>query len=261
MPFALAPARVLRALPLILLAPMAHGQVLLSTGFEQPSYTPGNIVGQQGWTAQVATLSPSDQPATISSAQARTGTQSLRIDASVVLSSQSFFWTPTPSPLPPPNRQLLISASILLGTDVSTRSDLWGLSAFDSSGRAFAAVGLDFLGRAKVTDAAGAFSLVSSVAYPGGQWHALTMALDFDARTYRVSIDGNTIAVARPFNAAATGTFSDADVLLSGPLFDVAYFDDLSIVAIPVPAPGTLPALALAGAIAARRRRATARCP
>lgn len=243
----------------IALSAVAHSQPLLLTDFESPNYTPGNLIGQKGWTGSFASGST---PATISTDRAVSGTQSVKIDANQLLGSSAIFWTSTPSALPPPNRRLLVSANVWAQSDALTRSDIWGFAVFDAQGGAIAAAGLDFAGRPKVTDTTGTFTLASGLSFAGDQWHSLTMLLDFDARTFSLSVDGNTMATSRPFISSAGNSLGDADLFVGGPLFDVAYYDDLSVIAVPVPAPGATSVLAITGALAVRRRRSlTVRYP
>jgi hypothetical protein len=64
----------------------AAAEILYQTGFEPPTFTPGLLVGQDGWF-------PGQSPnaATVSTELPRTGVQSVRIDGSLAESIGGFF--------------------------------------------------------------------------------------------------------------------------------------------------------------------------
>ena len=67
----------------LLNAPPAHGEIFYQTGFEQPAFTPGPIVGQAGWAIEASDTGgpPGSIPVgSISTAFPQGGAQSLRID-------------------------------------------------------------------------------------------------------------------------------------------------------------------------------------
>jgi hypothetical protein len=67
----------------VLSAPPAHGEIFYQTGFEQPTFTPGPIVGQAGWTIETSDTGgpPGSIPVgSISTTFPQGGAQSLRID-------------------------------------------------------------------------------------------------------------------------------------------------------------------------------------
>ena len=75
------------------------------------------------------------------------------------------------------------------------------------------------------------------------------MVFDYAAGDYTISVDGSSTG---PYAMSSTIDFSDADLRVTSPGFDTAFFDNYGIAAVPEP---SCLVLLIGGALALLRRK------
>jgi len=255
-------SRVLTGCAAILLTFQASATVQLSTGFEPPTYTTGNLIGQNGWQGFNTNL----DPVTVQTGVVRTGTQAVKYDATADNPDDvGAAWKP-------------INQNVTTETQWAVQWDMRRDSGADSGFGVgvYANNGNDWLGELGsfnqggqnivyfVANGTGGPSLFgTNIPDPGpGNWGTYKIEMNYESQSYRVSVNGVYFtqggAIADiPFMVAAD-SFSDADLTERFEPAGVAYFDNLSIVSSAVPEPASigLASLALLGLAARRPRRA-----
>lgn len=228
-------------------AAAAPAGTIYETGFEQPTFVPGSIVGQDAW----VTSGLIDAGATVQSAVVYAGAQALELNALPLLASrwwwaagQGFDPLAAGTPVVEVETHLLLSAAL-----PAWRSGSWGLDVYDSN---VDRVGLWFLddeGSLIVWDGSQGVGLDTGVDVPRNEWHGFTTRLDYATATYTVLVDG--VQAGGVFAMGSTLDFGDADLRVTAPAFDCAYVDDYAIHATPEPA--SLLLLCVAGLLLRRR--------
>jgi hypothetical protein len=255
-------SRVLTGCAAALLAFEASATVQLSTGFEPPAYTTGNLIGQQGWVGFHTDI----DPVTVQTGVVRTGTQAVKFDATVNNPDDvAAAWKP-------------INQNVTTETQWTVQWDMRRDAAPANTGfgvGVYANNGNDWLGELGsfnnqgtqlvyfvANGANGPTLFGTNIPDPGPtNWGTYKIEMDYDMQTYRVSVNGVYFTqggspVDIPFMTPAD-TFSDADLTERFDPAGTAYFDNFSIVSSVVPEPASLglASLTLLG-LAARRRRA-----
>lgn len=244
--------KTLLAAALAVFAVGAQAQVY-STSFESPTFSVGNLEGQDGWSTTNTT-----QPTwTVSADRAKTGTQSVKwSDAGVTTGTSSFAWRDVSSfatnPVPALNASFSVfieqnsAASRRFGFDVFYNTSDRSRLVIDKNTGVFAntAIGSTTLSQL------GTLSTASA-----GRWVDISVSINFVTKAVSATVDGINIAL--PSLGASTTEATDIDLFrgLNSPLSGetgLAYFDDVTYQA--VPEPTTMALLAL-GAVVANRRR------
>lgn len=237
------------------LASSASASILYQTSFESPEFALGNINGQSSWSADAGTIANT-------AGGARTGTQYARMLGSNFTAASTARWAwDTSSSL---NAAALASAPIVrasvwtqMSGNPGTRSFTAGLDCYDAS---IARIGLIFIGSdgsVNIIDGNGVSSSSAAGLINPGNYHKLTIEMNFATQTSKFFVDNIDTGVIGGF--AATD-FADADVRgtrgtgTGGANFEMR-FDDYIIENEAIPAPGAFAVLGLGGLVAARRRR------
>jgi hypothetical protein len=244
--------KTLFAAALAVFAVGAQAQVY-STSFEAPTFSVGDLEGQDGWT----TTNTAQPTWTVSTDRAKTGTQSVKwSDAGVTTGTSSFAWRDVSSfatnPVPALNASFSVfieqnsAASRRFGFDVFYDTGDWTRLVIDKNTGVFANtnIGSSTLSQVGTLGTAAA-----------GRWVDISVSIDFVTRAVSAKVDG--INIAMPSLSAATTEATDIDLFrgLNNPVTGdtgLAYFDDVTYQAVPEPA--TMALLAL-GAVVANRRR------
>jgi hypothetical protein len=231
----------------------AYGSTIFATGFEGPSYTLGNLTGQDGWSMFGPTT------ATVQSAVVKSGSQAVAVAGSGA-SGQSGPYRSNAS-----SAQLIeLSADIFL-TDTNNNGS-WQ----------FAGLGaglIGFIGGVNVSSVGGinlitnGFTAVGPV-FTRDAWHNLSFTFDFAAQKYSFTFDGVLTASDIAFCGAnatcpgASGLAYGTQIFdtFGGSHSDIGYIDNLSVTAleanaVPEPTTSVLLATGLALGLVARRRR------
>lgn len=210
-------------------------QVLYQTGFENPPFVNGNLLGQDGWQS-------TDDPATpgrgvVQSSFAKTGLMSFRCDASVVITSADWYWRELNHSVQIASAPIIqITWDMFLSAGAGPKSAGWGIDLYDTSlpvSRRVAAVIIDAQDRLLVWSG-NAFQ-VTGVTVTRGTWNALRVNLNYapSARNYSVYLNGTRVAYNVPYVPESNNTLADIDLYhLDGGGDDHAFYDNLFIAAL-----------------------------
>lgn len=206
----------------------------ITNGFEAPAFATGSIFGQQGWEATSLT-------ATVSTANARSGSQHLRLEvAPSTVSVQAF--GPTALPAGSPSMSMTFSVekinSILSVSGVSSSFQTsWGLIL--SSGSVYLFENSNWIDSGADISGTGVYQQFATVYNPGDQ-----------SRDYYL----NGALFYHQTSGLAAGLTTDfLNISLSSGAGDHVDIDDIGTYA--VPAPGSIALACMGGLIAGRRRR------
>ena len=235
--------------------------VLYSTGFERPTFAPGLLEGQDAWFAQDGI---SVNAATISTDLARSGSQSLRLDAanlenfpgigSVGFSVRNVSFAPLASG----SQFVNLSADINVTGPIAACSVASPLGAPNSCAIGLALDGPGLLPFGVITlNIGGGFVVarnVDGIAAPGptynfGEWANVVASYDFENEVVRGFFNGVQFGEV-PFTAGVDDTIIAIDiglgVLTPTPVTGlIVHIDNLSVTAIPEPPMFALLALGL----------------
>lgn len=242
------------------LSGVAHSAVLYSTGFESPTFVPGLIEGQGGWSV----FSASGQPgfAQIESGVARSGTQAAVVFGSAGSQTGPYYSLTLPSP-----GVIELSADLRLAPSTSRTS--WQFAATGPGLVGFAG-GIDIDENANILAISGAFPIIGSFSYD--TWHLVNVILNYASQKFNVTLDGLTLATGLAF-CGSNGNCTGANVANFGVgIFDsfggsttqaLGYLDNFSIATAAVPEPAGWAMLAGGLGIlgSAMRRRAAKAAP
>ncbi len=236
----------------------AQAAVPYSTDFEQPAFTPGPVAGQSGWNV----FSNSGQPnaAQITTAAAKSGTQSLGVDATVTAQTGPWY-----------DFGAVTSGSLVMSGDIMTPSSAAGVEwqfATLGPGLAGFAGGIDWSGTTIFAITSG-FPVIGT--FSSDVWHHVDIISNLTSQTFRVVVDGvglgsyafcgdNGPCAGSPISTLQTATF-DTFGGASPTAPSVSYLDNFSVAAgAPEPAAWLLMlgGFGLAGAALRRRAAVTA---
>lgn len=233
----------------------ARAVVLGSVNFEPPTFAPGDLDGQDGWTsAGTATSDPGT--AIIQTAIAK-GTQALKIDTSPLFDAQNFFYKPNLN-FDATGQKVNVTFDINIQprsnpanpTDRSTF--VVGLFAADGTAITFAGVADD--GSLYYNDAAGGatFALANPITETSG-WNTISYTADFTTGKVSLSLNGSALPIADAvIDPAAGNTIADFDIVAFPSGYDQAVFDNIVV---QTPEPGTFALLGIGALPLLRRRR------
>ncbi|HEX8877454.1 MAG TPA: PEP-CTERM sorting domain-containing protein [Phycisphaerales bacterium] len=238
-----------------LLASGASGAIVYQTSFEAPEFAIGNINGQSSWSADAGTIANT-------AGGARTGSQYARMLGSNFTATNTARWAwDTSSSLTPAT---LASAPIVrasvwtqMSGNAGTRSFTAGLDCYDSN---IARIGLIFIGNdgsVNIIDGTGVTTSSAAGLINPGNYHKLTIEMNFATQTSKFFVDNIDTGVIGTFGST---DFADADVRgtrstgTGGANFEMR-FDDYVVENEAIPAPGAFALLGLGGLVASRRRR------
>lgn len=226
----------------------AHADVLYSTGFENPPFQLGPLLGQDGWNqfggAQVL----------VENSVVKSGLQAVSVDGSFASQSGPYYEDPTSSPM------------------VELQADLRLASSSVQTSWQFAGVGAGtFIGGIDTDPATNQMYLITSGfpvvgTFSRDVWHHVDFTFDFLTQTYSFAFDGaqiaNNVSFCGPNPNCGGGNIASFDngfFDTFGGGNDFGYLDNYS--ASTVPEPGSLALLGtgvLGGAFGVRRRRSLA---
>lgn len=223
------------------LVAVAQATIIYSTGFESPTFTTGNLDGQNGWDGHsFATASA----AKVQTAVTHAGSQAVAIDASPIPSSAWYVKDLSFNPITAGTPIVTVAWSMRVDTG-SLLSSAWGVDVYGSDGARVGYIQVDSTNTVKFAGSA------TTTTITRGTWYDFALVFDYAAHTYQGFLNGTTVAPAATM--PSYNGFGDADLACWGAGYDKAYFDDYSVVATPEPA--SLGLLAL-GALTVLRRRA-----
>jgi hypothetical protein len=286
------PAPLLLAAALLTLAapaPVAAQAVIFDAGgFEAPTFSAGNITGQQGFQAL-----PTGPAGTVQSGAVAAGTQAFQINGTQLMPNASFgdanFWyrsyttgsaynpVADNNPLVRVQYQGLVSGALPLQTDIPFAGPY--LEGYTAGGtqQAITPVLFNLNGGLTVftnTTVGGGDGLISTADLLVNReaWHSVEAQLNFSAQTFRVVLNGSPVTFTEgsvnvidlPFRNSSGQTVSIAEVGLQGyynsqfsPTLNSVYLDNFRVTSTAVPEPSTfaLAGLGMAGVVFRRWRR------
>jgi hypothetical protein len=234
-------------------SPLFAQSLFDSQGFEAPSYSLGNLAGQNGWVSQGTAV------ASVQSSVVRSGNQAVSLDGTTT----TWYW-PSVAYTPAPGEVIQISADIRRGSSATTAKNFgFFVDVYDNTaGVRICRMGIannagSLVGIATTKNASGT---VGNYVYQSGllwdTWYSFKMDLNYGSQTFDLVIDGIVVGSNLPFVSPATD-FGDADLMLSytSGATDVGYFDNYAVSVIPEPTSATLLLLGAAGMALYRRKK------
>lgn len=182
----------------------ASPTVIYQTGFESPTYTVGNLTGQDGWAQFGNGLN------TVQTGLVATGLQAALVDGRRA-SGQDGPFRSSPSALP----LISLSADIRLVSGQNQRE--WQFSAIGPALVGFSG-GIDILANGDIQAITNGFPIIGN--FTRDIWHNVNIQLDYSTQKYDLLLDGATLASGVAFcgsNAGCTGAFL--------PSYDSVIFD------------------------------------
>ena len=273
--------------------PRAAADVVVfdSNGFETPTFTAGNMTGQQGFQAL-----PGSGAGTVQTGTTMSGSQALQINGSALLPNAAYgdanFWyksysvasavkpVPSGNPVVKVNFNGRVSGALALPSDIPFGGPY--LEGYTTSGnpldqQAITPILLNTNGGISVFSnftVGGSDGIISSAngLLARETWYTLSAQLNFSSQSFEVLLNGSPVTFTEgafsgidvPFRNTNGPTFSIAELGFQGyynssfqPTFNNMYFDNFSVVATPVPEPSTLVlgGLGLIGLAARLRKR------
>lgn len=223
------------------LVAVAQATVVYSTGFESPAFTIGNLDGQNGWDGHTY---GNPSAAKVQTGVTHAGSQAVKIDSGPIYPSAWYVKDVSFDPVAAGTPIVTVAWSMRLDTG-SSNSSGWGVDVYGANGGSRVGyMQVDSTNHVKFNGVATGATITR------GTWYDFALVFDYATHTYQGFVNGSSVAPAAAM--PAYNGFGDADLTCWGAGYDVAYFDDYSIVATPEPA--SLGLLAL-GALTALRRR------
>lgn len=230
---------------LMLSAQSQAATVLYSTGFEQPAYATGNLVGQDGWTGALL--------GTVQATTVASGQQALQVTTAGIAGQRLAFHNVTYNSVGNPEQVVRFSVDFLMG-DLSTAAVfLDSLAVLGNAG---------FAAQQLVNGRTGQLCPLScdGPVLALNTWYRLMLEIDFDTDTALNYVNGVLFSTVPLFGASTALTGFALGINGSTVQSDsVVYFDNVLIESLSrqqVAEPGTiaLAAVGLLGLAAVRRR-------
>lgn len=223
------------------LASGAEGAVVYSTGFEAPVFAAGDIVGQDAWGLNPFSLGTG----TVQSATVHSGSQALRVSGQELST-----YVDRAINLPVTGQVVTIEVDFM-AMDHGAGATHSGLGVW--------APGDDFVAQLSLINVLYTLGNTNSdTSLPGVAyevWHHFALTLNFDTMMMSATVDGNPL-VSIAINNTVTPTSIERVSLFTQGSGGDAFFDNLVVSSIAVPAPGSVVGVAaLLGAGMVRRRR------
>jgi hypothetical protein len=246
------------------IASPVRAQVVTSVNFEPPTFTTGELEGQDGWTTYIPS-GPVSGAALIQSAIAK-DTQALKIDTAFLGVNPndpndvySYFYKPGLN-YDATGKKVNVSYDI----NIQPRSDAgnptdrstYFLGLFGTNGAAQTFVGIDNNGDIYYNDAAGgkSFALANPITETSG-WNTISYTADFTTGQVAISLNGTALPISDAvIDPGAGTTIADFDIVAFPSGYDQAVFDN---VVVQTPEPGSMALLipGIAGLLVRRKRK------
>ena len=249
----------LAGLALAITLPVAHADVVYSTGFENPPFVTGPIAGQDGWSVFGPGLS------TVENLFVKTGSQAVFVDGNTASQSGPFHSDVALGPL------VELSADIAIFT--STSQSEWQFAALGPGGIGFLG-GIDVFFDNSIEAITNGFPVLGTfpraTAFDSTAWHHIDLLFNMPSQTYDVSLDGVALAsnvafcgdngpcAGAPVTSYGLGFFDNfgaTSTVNGGPANDSGYIDNFAVANVPEPTTIILIAIGLVGVIAGSIRR------
>ncbi len=208
----------------------SSAQILYQTGFENPPFINGNLLGQDGWQS-------TDDPATngrgvVQSSFAKSGLMSFRFDASVVITSADWYWKVLNHPVQTASAPIVqINWDMFLSSGAAPKSAGWGIDVYDNSSpvsRRVTSVIVNAQDRLLVWNGNAYFD--SGVNVSRGAWHTFRVNMNYapGARKVAVFLNGVRVVNNLAFAPSTTNTVANVDLYnIDGGGGDHAFYDNL----------------------------------
>jgi hypothetical protein len=234
------------------LAVPTYAGILYSTGFESPTFTTGDIAGQNGWEV----FGNPTYAAQVESGVAESGTQAVVVYPAIATEQTGpYYAISTAAPIVEMSGYIYLASS-------STQSE-WQFAATGPSFGGFIG-GVDIQNNGAI-DLIGPGTDVGTITY--NAWQLLDFVFNFNTQTYSFSLNGSLISSGVAFCGSNVGC-SGANIASFGDLLfdtfpatdanDTGYLDNVTISSVSsTPEPGSLLLLGagLAAVIARRVKR------
>ena len=174
------------------LAPLCVAGVLLQTGFEStenPAYTTGPLIGQNGWFLLDGTPTPRVQTTTVFA-----GAQAVQMDAAGLASGQNLVSHNLADPL----AEKVVVVDVHFQQSLTGTASEWEVLSALGNGSFMAQLVVDTSGNVNLGLASG---FVASLPVVRGVWHDYRMAFDFSTGQVTARVDGLLIG-SGPFGTA-----------------------------------------------------------
>lgn len=230
---------------LMLAAQAQAATVLYSTGFEQPAYTTGNLVGQDGWTGPLL--------GTVQTTTVASGLQALQVSTAGIAAQRLAFHNVAYNSVGNPEQVVRFSVDFLIGNLSTAAVFLDSLAVLGNAG---------FVGQQLVNGQTGQLCPLSCNGPVLGTntWYRLMLEVDFETDTALNYVNGvlfSTVPLAGASTALtgfALGINSSLAQSNSVVYFDNVFIESLSRQQVAEPGSVALAGIGLLGVAAMRRR-------
>ena len=224
--------RAFLIITLLLAASPLQAQVVYQTGFEIPTFLPGNLTGQDGWTS--TDLPPTPGRAVVENSLADQSFQAVRIDASTATQS-AWFWKPVNFAVQTRSAPIIEITWGMFIDNTLPPSAGWGLDVYDTTAPVPNRVTAMFVNSSNNVEMWNGSSMtILNSTVTRNAWHHFRMDINYGfARRANLFIDGQLVAQNLFLSSGITTILGDADLyLIDGGGQDSAYYDNFSITAL-----------------------------